>query len=127
MSEDWQGESRRELAEDRTTWAHERTLLAKERTYAAWIRTGLAMIGAGLAVTRLLDAFELQWLVVVLGVLLVVLGGTAIGMGFWSYRKTLKALEEEGVRGIPAWFLAGFTLGLLVVALLGLVLIFRAD
>ncbi|MDQ3399352.1 MAG: DUF202 domain-containing protein [Deinococcota bacterium] len=112
-----------QLAEDRTDWAQERTLLAKERTFSGWLRTGLAMVAAGLGVTRLLPEVEPEWLVLSLGTALVLMGGVAVAMGFWSYRKTLKRLEEEGIRGVPAWIIGAFTLVFLLGAGAGLVLI----
>jgi putative membrane protein len=121
--EELAGESRHELAEDRTDWAHERTLLAKERTFSAWVRTGLASIAAGIGVSRLLVALEPGWLVGVLGTLLVVMGAAALAFGFWSYRKTLAKLEQEGVRGIPGWALGLFTLVLMAGAAMALLLI----
>lgn len=116
-------ESQHELAEDRTSWAHERTLLAKERTFSAWVRTGLAAMAAGIGVSRLLEAVEPVWLVSVLAALLVLTGAGALVLGFWSYRKTLRELEQEGIRGIPAWVLGGFTLLLVAGALIGLALV----
>lgn len=117
-------ESREELAEDRTSWAHERTLLAKERTFAAWVRTGLTAIAAGLGVARLLANVEPRWLVLLLGAILVVAGGGALILGYWSYRKTLEALEAEGVHGVPAWLLGLLTGAFALCAALALVLVF---
>lgn len=116
-------ESQHELAEDRTSWAHERTLLAKERTFSAWVRTGLAAMAAGLGAAQLLTDAEPRWLVMVLGAMLVVAGGVSLGVGFWSYRKTLRALEAEGVRGVPAWLLSLLTAAFVLAACLALVLV----
>jgi putative membrane protein len=121
------GETRYELAEDRTDWAQARTLLAKERTFSAWMRTGLASIAAGLGATRLLQEVEPLWLVSALGGLLVLMGASALALGFWSYHKTLQRLGEEGRRGLPAWVLGLFTLGLLASAAIGLALILMND
>ncbi len=123
MTEDRAVEARNELAEDRTEWAHERTLLAKERTFSAWVRTGLAAIAAGLGVARLLEEMQPEWLVTALAAAFVLAGVIALTLGLWSYRKTLKQLEEEGVRSIPSWLIGVFTLALVVSAGIGLVLI----
>ncbi|HEX8642055.1 MAG TPA: DUF202 domain-containing protein [Allosphingosinicella sp.] len=49
-----QGETRIDLAEDRT-------LLANERTYAGWMRTGLAAVGIGVGFNALFQQMEPAW------------------------------------------------------------------
>lgn len=124
-------EERSELAEQRTEWSNVRTLLAKERTFSAWLRTGLAALLAGLAAIRFLGRRLLRggggeegtlW-ATLLGTLLVVTSMVIFAVGFWSYRKTLRALETEGVRGIPTWILASITGVLIVGSLVGLLLV----
>jgi putative membrane protein len=117
-------EHRDELAEQRTEWAQERTLLAKQRTFSAWIRTGLASIAVGFAVGRLLGEVQPQWLVQVIGVVLILIGSTIHAIGFWSYRRTFQKLEQAGTRGIPMWLIGTITAVLLVAALgIGLIVI----
>ena len=115
--------TKRDLAEDRTEWAHRRTLLAKERTFAGWVRTGLAAIAVGFGAAQLLVDLEPRWLVLSASMALVVLGASAIGMGFWSYRETLRRLEREGVRGMPMWLIGTFTVLLVLTAIAGMALI----
>lgn len=123
-------EERSELAEQRTEWSSVRTLLAKERTFSAWLRTGMAALLAGLAVIRFLGrqvsrggGEEGTLWATLLGTLLVVTSTVIFAVGFWSYRKTLRELETEGVRGIPTWILASITGILIVGSLVGLLLV----
>jgi putative membrane protein len=113
-----------DLAEDRTAWARRRTLLAKERTFSGWVRTGLSAIAVGFGAARLLGDLEPQWLVLAAGAALIVIGVGALGIGFWSYRATLRELEREGIRGLPTWLVGALTAGLVVVALAGLALVY---
>lgn len=127
MAEETQsnGPSKNELAEARTDWAYSRTLLAAERTYSAWMRTGLAASAAGLAVARLLASQEPRWLIRALGVGLLAFGAVVFIIGAWSYRKILKQLEADGVRGLSVqivWaltvvLLAGAGIGILIIAI----------
>lgn len=117
-------DSKQELAEERTEAAHVRSLLAKERTFSAWLRTGLAMLATGFAIAQLLTDVSPQWLVPALSALFVVVGAAIFVIGYWSYRKTLRRLEEEGARGIPAWVMALVTAILMLGAVAGLFLIF---
>jgi putative membrane protein len=116
--------SKHDLAEDRTEWAHRRNLMAKERTFAGWVRTAMSAIAVGLAAARLLRDLEPQWLVMALGAGLIVLGITALGFGLWSYRQTARQLERAGIRGLPLWLAAAFTLLLVVAAAAALALVF---
>ncbi len=118
--------SKLELAEERTEWANRRTLLAKERTYAGWVRTSLSAIAVGFAAARLLPDLEPRWLVSAASLALISLGVGALGTGFWSYRQTLRELEQQGVRGLPLWVTAGFTLLLAAVAAAAMVLVFAS-
>jgi putative membrane protein len=118
-------EAKQDLAEDRTSWAHERTLLAKERTFSAWARTGIASIAAGLGIAHLIQSTDSPWIVRIIGAVLTLTGGSIFAIGFLSYRKALKALEEEGIRGMSLWSIGLLTLGLLISAALSLWLIFQ--
>lgn len=116
-------ESREGLAEERTREAFERSLLAKERTFSAWVRTGLAAVATGFALAKLLSTTHPQWLVRALCLVFVLTGGTIFALGFFSYRKMLRRMEEEGARGIPVWFIGALTLALMVGVGIGLSLI----
>ncbi|HEV2132086.1 MAG TPA: DUF202 domain-containing protein [Longimicrobiaceae bacterium] len=117
--------SRQELAEDRTDWAQERTLLAKERTFSAWGRTGMSAMAVGLGIARLLATTENPWIARTIGAILIVTGGAIFALGFFSYRKALKQLADEGVRGMSIWAIGILTFGLMVSAVLALLLIFQ--
>ncbi len=117
--------SPRELAKDRTDWAQERTLLAKERTFSAWGRTGIAAMAAGLAIARLIEVADSPWIARTIGAILIVTGGAIFALGFFSYRKALKQLADEGVRGMSIWAIGILTFGLMFSAALALLLIFQ--
>ncbi len=112
------------LAVDRSDWANERTLLAKERSYSAWIRTGLAALAAGIGIVHLLGDSPHTWLVLSLGSVLAAAGLVAPMLGFWSYRKSLKQLEQEGVRSLSIVVLTTFTLLIIVASVFAGILIF---
>jgi putative membrane protein len=116
---------RASLAEDRTEWAERRTLLSKERTFAAWIRTGLAAIAVGFGAAQLLVDVEPRALVLGASLLLVSAGIMAVGIGAWSFRDTLRALERSSVRGIPLAVIGIFTAMIVVVGLIAFVLVLR--
>src|SRR5688572_153909 len=54
-------EERGERGETRVDLAEDRTLLANERTYAGWMRTGLAAIGIGVGFHALFAQMEPPW------------------------------------------------------------------
>jgi putative membrane protein len=116
---------RTDKAEERTDWAQERTLLAKERTFSAWTRTGLAAGVAGLGVARLLGSVDSPWIARTLGAVLILVGGAIYALAFLSYRKALRKLAEEGIRGTPLWIIGALTAGLLFSSALALLLIFQ--
>lgn len=118
-------EDRTEWAERRTWWANFRTLLAKERTFSAWLRTGLATLVTGLAVLEFLAGAEARrplW-GTSLGVLLIVASAVIFAIAFWSYRKALNELAEEGIRGLPSWLLAGLSGLLILGSAIGLIML----
>ncbi len=82
-----------------------------------------ASIAVGFAVGRLLGEVQPQWLVQVIGVVLILIGSTIHAIGFWSYRRTFQKLEQAGTRGIPMWLIGTITAVLLLVAALGIGLI----
>lgn len=114
----------RDMAEDRTAWSRRRTLLAKERTFSGWVRTGLSAIAVGFAAAQLLGDLQPQWLVSLASTALILLGIGAVGIGFWSYRATLLALERDGIRGLSTWVVGALAVGLVLVALTGLALVY---
>lgn len=116
-------ESKEDLAEDRTTWAFERTLLANDRTFSAWVRTGLATIAVGFGVTRLLTEVQPAWLVSMLGVLFVVVGGVILFMGYWIHRSMLQQLTEGRSHRITGGLIGVITVVLVLGALASLWLI----
>jgi len=115
--------SKRELAQQRTERARERTLLAKERTFAAWLRTGLAAMAVGFGVAELLGEMEPTWLARSIGVALILIGGSLHVIGFLNYRRTLRVLEKQGMRGVPLWVIGTLSTVLVIGALAGVVLI----
>ncbi|CAN5488277.1 hypothetical protein BH23BAC1_BH23BAC1_31930 [soil metagenome] len=112
-----------ELAENRTDWAQERTLLAKERTFSAWARTGISSMIAGVGIAEFLKEVEPEWIACILGILLIVTGGTIFGLGFFSYRNALKKLAKKGIRSTSIWIILAITLALIFSAGLALFLI----
>jgi putative membrane protein len=128
MSEDFSDESkhpsRNELAEDRTEWAQQRTLLAKERTFSAWTRTGLSCMAAGLGIARLLSDVDSLWIARALGAVLILTGGVVFAVGFFSYRRALIKLAEEGIRSTSIWLIGVITLAMVLGSALALILIF---
>jgi putative membrane protein len=128
MSEDFSDESkhpsRNELAEDRTEWAQQRTLLAKERTFSAWTRTGLSCMAAGLGIARLLSDVDSLWIARALGAVLILTGGVVFSVGFFSYRRALIKLAEEGIRSTSIWLIGVITLAMVLGSALALILIF---
>jgi putative membrane protein len=57
MADDQRGER----GETRVDLAEDRTLLANERTYAGWMRTGLAAVGIGVGFHALFQKMEPDW------------------------------------------------------------------
>lgn len=111
------------LAEDRTDWAMERTLLAKERTFSAWARTGISSMIAGVGIAEFLGSVDHAWIARVMGVILIITGGTIYTIGFFSYRKALQKLAEQNIRSTSYWLIVLVTLGLIFSAGLALLLI----
>ena len=107
-----------------TRLAIERTRLASERTLMAWIRTSTSLIAFGftifkffqyLATSERLDRPVVSpWLV---GMLMIVLGLTALTLAWFQHRQEVKALEAEA--GAMPFSIAGFMSGL--IAVLGVV------
>lgn len=114
---------KQDLAEERTDWAMERTLLAKERTFSAWGRTGISAMIAGVGIAEFLSDVAYPWIARVLGIILIIIGGTIHVIGFFSYRKALQKLEDKGIRSTSVWLISLVSFGLLFSAGLALLLI----
>lgn len=68
--------------------------LANERTFLSWTRTGLALIAGGVAVEQF-ATLSVSWIVKVVGVLGIVLGGT---LGAWAlihFRRVQHAIDHD--------------------------------
>ncbi len=115
--------SKQELALERTDLAMARTLFAKQRTFAAWVRTGLSSMSVGFGIVKLLPDVEPRWLVVTLGCVMIVVGGSMQVLGFGGYYRAHMRLEAAGTRGPRLWMLAMIAGGMLLCAIIMLVLV----
>ena len=70
--------------------AIDRTILANERTVLSYVRTSLALIAAGGA---LIQFFEEQWIKTG-GVILIMIGGAILIVGFLRYRKMDRLIKN---------------------------------
>lgn len=68
--------------------------LANERTFLSWTRTGLALIAGGVAVEQLAD-LDVGWLVDVIGVLAIVLGGGIAAYALRHFRRVQEAIDHD--------------------------------
>jgi inner membrane protein YidH len=116
-----------------TRLAAERTRLALERTLMAWIRTCTSLIAFGFTIYQVFQYLStkerLREPIVspqVFGVLMILVGLTALALAWIQHRQEIKALKTEfgtmpySIAGIMAGFIAG--LGL--IALIGVTLRF---
>jgi putative membrane protein len=114
-----------------TRLAAERTRLAHERTLMAWIRTCTSLIAFGFTIyqffTYLSTKEQLREPIIspqVFGVLLILVGLTALALAWIQHRQGMNALKAEfgpmpySIAGI----IAGLIAGLGVVALIGVTL-----
>ena len=93
------GPSNREMAEDRTDWAEDRTLLANERTFAGWMRTGMACVALALGLRAVFKPFEPTWIPKVAASLLI-LAALFIFLAAWrSTKQTLDRLNDHTANG----------------------------
>jgi putative membrane protein len=99
-----------------------RFTLANERTFLAWIRSSLSLLAAGIAVVQLVPPFPLPGLRTATGGLLVVLAVLCAANGVLRWQRVEHAMRRD--RALPSqrapWVLA---IGLVVLALVGLVLV----
>lgn len=87
---------------------------ANERTFLAWNRTALALIVAGLAIVQVLPGFDLPGGSRIIGVPMIVLGGTISFSSFGRWRANERALrlrQPLPSSGLPWIVAAGITLG----------------
>ena len=113
-----------------TRLAAERTRLANERTLMAWIRTCTSLIAFGFTiyqVFRYLSTNEqLREPVLspqVFGVLMILVGLTALTLAWIQHRQEMKALKAD-FGAMPysiAGIIAGFIAGLGLIALIGVI------
>jgi putative membrane protein len=112
-----------------TRLAVERTRLANERTLMAWIRTSTSLIAFGftifkffqyLATTEHRHPIVTPWAI---GMIMIVLGLTALALAWIQHRQQMKALEAEvgtmpySIAGIMAALIAGLGLAALIVVI----------
>ena len=108
-----------------TRLAVERTRLAHERTLMAWIRTSTSLIAFGFTIFKFFQYLATEehrrtivspWVV---GILMILLGLTALALAWIQHRQAMKALRAE-VKTMPysiSGIMAGLIAGLGVVAL----------
>ena len=72
--------------------AIDRTILANERTVLSYVRTSLALIAAGGA---LIHFFQEEWIKAG-GVMLVMIGGAILIVGYIRYRKMDRLIKKAG-------------------------------
>lgn len=114
-----------------TRLAAERTRLASERTLMAWIRTSTSLIAFGFTIFKFFQylAAEEQrrqpilspWVV---GMLMILLGVTALALAWLQHRQEMKALKAM-IGHMPysiAGIMAGFIASLGLIALVSVIL-----
>jgi putative membrane protein len=115
-----------------TRLAVERTRLAHERTLMAWIRTSTSLIAFGFTIFKFFQYLATEehhrtivspWIV---GILMILLGLTALALAWIQHRQAMKALQAEvgtmpySISGIMAGLIAGLGLIALVIVTLRL-------
>lgn len=108
-----------------TQLAIERTRLAHERTLMAWIRTSTSLIAFGFTIFKFFQYLATEehrrtivspWVV---GIVMILIGLTALGLAWLQHRQAMSALRAEGGKmpySISA-IMAGLIAGLGVLAL----------
>jgi putative membrane protein len=115
-----------------TQLAIERTRLAHERTLMAWIRTSTSLIAFGFTIFKFFQYLATEehrhtivspWVV---GIVMILLGLTALVLAWLQHRQAMAALQAEGgatpysLAGVMAGLIAGLGLLALVVVVLRL-------
>jgi putative membrane protein len=111
-----------------TRLAVDRTRMAAERTLMAWIRTSTSMIAFGFTIFKFFQYLSTEerrhgallspWAV---GMLMIVIGLTALALAWFQHRQEMKTLRAEGAHmpyslaGVIAALIAGLGLFALVV------------
>lgn len=119
-------EERTDWAEDRTKWADQRTYLAQQRTFAGWVRTGIASIAVGFGFVEFMSEVEPIWLVSAIGLIFIIVGAIIEIMAFISYRNVTLYMQrsDRPEMGLPNWWAAVITTGLVICAIGGVYLVF---
>src|SRR6478736_5147111 len=100
-----------------TRLALERTRLASERTLMAWIRTSTSLIAFGFTIFKFFQYMGTEehrhtvvspWIV---GMLMILLGLTALALAWFQHRQEVKALQAEA--GAMPYSIAGIMAGLI--------------
>jgi putative membrane protein len=107
-------------ADRRTELAADRTVLAAERTYASWVQLGLAALASGIGAKKLLAGLVPEWLIVVVGTLLVLFSAFCFGAAVWRQLDPGVPPPRPDVRRIPAHLLVAVNAFLALVALAAL-------
>lgn len=68
--------------------------LANERTFLSWTRTGLALVAGGVAVEQF-ATLSLSWIVEVVGVIGIVIGGSMAVWALVHFRRVQHAIEHD--------------------------------
>ncbi len=68
--------------------------LANERTFLSWTRTGLALIAGGVAVEQF-ATLSVSWIVEVVGILGIVLGGAIAVWALMQFRRVQDAIDHD--------------------------------
>jgi hypothetical protein len=66
---------------------------------------------------------EHRWMMQLIGMLFIGVGGIVFVMGYKTYYNAMKKLEDEGFKGIPSIFMGVLTCMLLLGTLLGFILV----
>ena len=95
------GDSRVQLAADRTVFA-------AERTYAAWVRTGLAALASGVGTKKVLEGVIPEWLIIIAGSVLVAFSAFCFGAAVWRELRPGSETRRADTPRLPAPLLVAF-------------------
>ncbi|WP_027107797.1 YidH family protein [Lacticigenium naphthae] len=123
---------RNQLAKKRTQLAENRTFQAAERTYSAWIRTGFSISTAGLTIGKILHDSAEGNIALLIGGMLIFIGMSTFVYAWIGYKNVYDDLRKDSMirEGEARPFKTNIvgvsilTVALLVVAMLGLWLMF---
>lgn len=80
-------------------------------------------MGVGFGIVKLLPDVEPRWLVILLGCVMIIAGGSMQVIGFWGYYRAHMLLEGSGIITAPIGMLALIAGGMLLSAIIMLLLI----